>query len=114
MLKAEDAVLVEILQLVANEFGVNPSKLIKDSKLTVDERLARQKKIRQIGARKMLNMLPEGVNNQADGNRDHQGLLNAVTHETGERNPVGTQCHDTREAPAHMARVQKVFSLEST
>ena len=91
LLKAEDAVLVEILQLVANEFGVNPSKLIKDSQLTVDERLAIQKKIRQIGAREMLNMLPEGFNNQADATGVPTVLLNAVNPETGEKNLLYTK-----------------------
>ena len=91
LLKAEDAVLVEVLNLVAKEFGINPNKLINDAALGISERTSSQLKINSIGARSMLNMMPEGFNNQADATGVPTVLLNAVNPETGEKNLIYTK-----------------------
>ena len=95
LIKDNDAVLVEILNMVAKEFGVKPSKLIKDSALTTDERTSIQLKINSIGARSMLNMMPEAFNSLGDANGVQPVFLDggkgkAINSETGETNLIYT------------------------
>jgi len=95
LIKAKDAVLVEILNLVAEEFGVKPSKLIDDASLTTGERTSMQLKINSIGARSMLNMMPEGFNSLGDANGVQPVFLDgkkgkAINSETGETNLIYT------------------------
>jgi hypothetical protein len=95
LIKAKDAVLVEVLNLIAKEFGVKPSKLIEDASLTTDERTSIQLKINSIGARSMLNMMPEGFNSLGDANGVQPVFLDgkkgkAINSETGETNLIYT------------------------
>ena len=95
LVKAEDAVLVEILNIVAKEFGIKPSKLIKDAGLTTGERTSIQLKINSIGARSMLNMMPEAFNSLGDANGVQPVFLDgkkgkAINSETGETNLIYT------------------------
>ena len=95
LIKAKDAVLVEILNIIAKDFGVKPSKLINDTALTTDERTAIQLKINSIGARSMLNMMPEGFNSLGDANGVQAVFLDgkkgkAINSETGETNLIYT------------------------
>ena len=95
LIKAEDAILVEILNIVAKEFGVKPSKLINDTALTTDERTSIQLKINSIGARSMLNMMPEGFSSMGDATGIPPVFLDgkkgkAINSETGKTDLIYT------------------------
>ena len=84
-------ILVQVLNKVAEEFGVSPNKLINDTSLTVTERRSIQTKIRSLTARTLLNALPEGFNNVAESTGLPNVLLNAKNPETGEPNLLYTK-----------------------